>query len=70
MSVMQTILQTVAQYLPDPERDPLIDHPANIGQPLDRVDGRAKVMGEARFTAEFKISNLVHAVCVNSTIAG
>lgn len=41
----------------------------NIGQGLDRVDGRAKVMGSARFAAENKGSRMVYAVLVPSTIA-
>ncbi len=41
---------------------------AVIGEPLSRVDGRAKVTGGARYTAEFAIPNLVHAVMVLSTV--
>ena len=40
-----------------------------IGRPVERVDGHVKVKGEARFTAEFKISSLAHAVLVHATIA-
>lgn len=69
MSVMRTIMQTAAQFLPDKERDPLIDHVTFIGKPLQRVDAEAKVKGEARFTAEFKVSGLVYGVLVHSTIA-
>jgi xanthine dehydrogenase YagR molybdenum-binding subunit len=39
-----------------------------IGEPLSRVDGRAKVTGGARYSAEFYVPNLVHAVMVLSTI--
>lgn len=42
---------------------------AMIGQPLDRLDGRLKVTGAARYAAEFRIPNIVHAVLVQSTIA-
>jgi xanthine dehydrogenase YagR molybdenum-binding subunit len=38
------------------------------GQPIDRRDGRQKVMGAAPYAAEFQIPNLVHAVLVQSTI--
>ena len=69
MSLMQSIVETVARFLPGKERDPLIDRGTLIGQPVDRVDGHVKVKGEARFTAEFKISNLAHAVLVHTTIA-
>lgn len=40
-----------------------------IGKPVDRVDGRLKVTGTARYAAEFKTANLAHAVLVMSTIA-
>jgi xanthine dehydrogenase YagR molybdenum-binding subunit len=39
-----------------------------IGPPLDRVDGRLKVAGRARYSAEFPISGVVHAVMITSTI--
>lgn len=41
-----------------------------IGKPVERVDGRLKVTGGARYAAEFKVANLAHAVMVMSTIAG
>ena len=40
-----------------------------IGKPLTRVDGRAKVTGEAKYSAEWEIKNLVHGVFVSSDIA-
>src|SRR5258708_5547635 len=40
-----------------------------IGQSIDRVDGPAKVTGQATYAAEARIDNLVHAVLVQSTIA-
>ncbi|WP_257450021.1 xanthine dehydrogenase family protein molybdopterin-binding subunit [Archangium lipolyticum] len=39
-----------------------------IGQPLDRVDGRLKVMGQAQYAAEFNPPNMVYAVIVQSTV--
>ncbi len=42
---------------------------ASIGKPLDRVDGRLKVTGAARYAAEFAVPGVVHAVLVQSTIA-
>ena len=39
-----------------------------IGDPRDRVDGRAKVTGSARFAAENNLDGIVHAVLVTSTI--
>ncbi len=40
-----------------------------IGKPLNRVDGKLKVTGGARYSAEFPQSNLAYAVCVGSKIA-
>lgn len=40
-----------------------------IGKPYDRVEGPAKVTGEARYTADIAIEGVLHAVVVPSTIA-
>jgi xanthine dehydrogenase YagR molybdenum-binding subunit len=40
-----------------------------IGKPLDRVDGRLKVTGKARYAAEHHLPGLVHGVLVGSTVA-
>jgi xanthine dehydrogenase YagR molybdenum-binding subunit len=69
MSVVQIIMETIAKVLPDQEVDPLIAPTNYVGQALQRVDGHAKVRGEARFTAEFKLDNLAYATLVHSTIA-
>jgi xanthine dehydrogenase YagR molybdenum-binding subunit len=42
---------------------------AVIGKPLDRVDGRLKVTGAARFAAEFPADKMAYAVLFDSTIA-
>ncbi len=39
-----------------------------IGEPITRVDGRAKVTGEAKYAAEFEVPKLTYAVMVMSTI--
>jgi len=39
-----------------------------IGTPLDRVDGRQKVTGAARYSAEIPLPHLVHAAIVGATI--
>jgi xanthine dehydrogenase YagR molybdenum-binding subunit len=39
------------------------------GDPIDRVDGRLKVMGRAAYAAEVEVSGVVHAVMVTSGIA-
>jgi xanthine dehydrogenase YagR molybdenum-binding subunit len=40
-----------------------------VGLALDRVDGRAKVTGRARYAAEFDVKHLAHAAIATSTIA-
>jgi xanthine dehydrogenase YagR molybdenum-binding subunit len=42
---------------------------ATIGQPVSRIDGRLKVTGGARYTADVPSPGLVHAVLVDSPIA-
>jgi xanthine dehydrogenase YagR molybdenum-binding subunit len=39
------------------------------GQPLPRIDGRGKVTGSARYSAEYGTPGLLHGAVVNSTIA-
>jgi xanthine dehydrogenase YagR molybdenum-binding subunit len=39
-----------------------------VGDAVDRVDGRAKVMGTARYAAEMPIPGLLYAVMIESTI--
>jgi xanthine dehydrogenase YagR molybdenum-binding subunit len=40
-----------------------------IGQPVSRVDGRAKVTGQARYAAEHNIPGMAYGVVVSSAIA-
>lgn len=40
-----------------------------IGKPLDRVDGRDKVTGHARYAADFPVKGVAHAYAFISTIA-
>lgn len=40
-----------------------------IGKPIDRVDGRLKVTGGARYAAEFPMEKMAHAVLVASSAA-
>ena len=42
---------------------------ANIGAPLDRVDGRLKVTGAAKYSAEWPMPGVAHGFMVLSTIA-
>lgn len=43
--------------------------PARIGEPLNRVDGRLKVTGGARYAAEHPVADLLHGWVVSSGIA-
>ncbi|GAB3540220.1 xanthine dehydrogenase family protein molybdopterin-binding subunit [Pontibacter brevis] len=40
-----------------------------IGKPVNRVDGRLKVTGEAKYAGEFNVPHLAYGVVVNSAIA-
>jgi xanthine dehydrogenase YagR molybdenum-binding subunit len=40
-----------------------------IGQPLNRVEARAKVTGSARYAAEYPLKNITYGILVTSTIA-
>jgi xanthine dehydrogenase YagR molybdenum-binding subunit len=40
----------------------------SIGAPLDRIDGPLKVCGAARYSAEFTMPRMAHAVLVQSTV--
>lgn len=44
------------------------DKAESVGKPLDRVDGRLKVTGGAKYAAEFQIPDLAHAVMIMSAI--
>lgn len=55
--------------MPDKKPDKLIQQRAYIGQPVDRVDGRLKITGEAKFTAEYGLENLCYAAIACSTVA-
>ena len=44
------------------------NRPPSVGLPLNRVDGRLKVTGGARYAAEYHLPNMAHAVIVTSTI--
>ena len=41
----------------------------SIGKPLSRVDGVAKVTGQAKYAAEFNAPNLAHGFVVSSSVA-
>lgn len=69
MSTMRKVMETVVRFVPDKDPDPLRDRHGCIGKPFDRVDGPAKVRGEARFSAEHEVEQLSYAALVHSTIA-
>ena len=62
--------------LGDPEPEPaiqpepeLVGELRPVGEPLDRVDGLAKVTGAAEYPTDRTLPGLVHAVLVRSTVA-
>ena len=40
-----------------------------VGTPIDRIDARQKVTGQATYAADVEVSKVAHAVIVTSTIA-
>jgi len=40
-----------------------------VGKPMNRVDGRLKVTGEARYSAEIPVANVAYGMIIQSTIA-
>jgi xanthine dehydrogenase YagR molybdenum-binding subunit len=78
MSIVQKIGQTVMKkaaelapdaWLPGGKPDPLIERRhALIGAPESRLDGPAKVRGEARFAAEYPLDGMVYAALFYSTV--
>ena len=45
-----------------------INQAAIAGEPVERVDGRLKVTGQAKYAAEFKPSGLAQGVLIQATI--
>src|SRR5437016_2492853 len=50
------------------QEDPVSLMTSYIGTPTSRVDGRAKVTGEARYAGEFNVPGLAHGYAIESTI--
>ncbi|MGB3799056.1 MAG: xanthine dehydrogenase family protein molybdopterin-binding subunit [Lewinella sp.] len=42
---------------------------AAVGRPIDRIEGKLKVTGKAKYASEFPVDGLVYACGVNSTVA-
>ena len=53
--------------MPSPNEQPR--NPDIIGAPVDRTDGRLKVTGGARYSAEINLPGLTHGVIINSTVS-
>ncbi|MGA8026986.1 MAG: xanthine dehydrogenase family protein molybdopterin-binding subunit [Bryobacteraceae bacterium] len=69
MSIVSKVTEAVIQLLPDRDRDELSEAQRLIGKPIDRLDGREKVTGAAKFAAEYPLENLVYASLAYSTVA-
>lgn len=57
-----------AQWLPGGTPDPLIGKRGEVGRQASRLDGNAKVHGQARFSAEVAMEGLCYAALVHATI--
>ncbi len=69
MSIVRKLVEIVAQVMPDRDRDELMQGTRILGQPVSRLDGRIKVTGEAKFSADYPVGDLVHAAFTFSTIS-
>lgn len=45
------------------------EQPRELGRSINRVDGRLKVTGAARYAADFPVKGLLHAVAVKSAVS-
>lgn len=67
-SVRGALSWVPAGWLPGGTPDPLIGQRGELGRQAPRVDGTAKVQGQARFSAEVPMENLCYAALVHSTV--
>ena len=68
MSIVSKVMQAVVQVMPDRAPDELREEHRHIGRPVNRLDGRDKVTGGARYSAEYPFDDLTHAAMAFSTI--
>ncbi|MCZ2497568.1 molybdopterin-dependent oxidoreductase [Xylophilus sp. Kf1] len=67
---LQTVLGVVPdRWLPGGTPDPLRERHGLLGQAVSRVDGPAKVTGQARFAAEVDLDGMLYAALAYSGIA-
>ena len=70
-----TVMKTLVEHAPDAmipggRPDPLIARKHGlIGTSVSRIDGPAKVQGQARFAAEFPMDGMLYAALAYSTVA-
>jgi xanthine dehydrogenase YagR molybdenum-binding subunit len=69
MSIGNRASQAIVQPASDYDREERLDQERLIGKPVDRVDGRFKVTGSAKFAAEYKLDGMAYAALVFSTIS-
>ena len=69
LSAATAVMGKAMKLAPDLPADPLLHANQFVGKPYPRVDGRLKVTGAARYSAEYPLDGLTHAALVHSTIA-
>ncbi len=70
MSIIRKATETLAHLMPDRIHEERQGQPHTyLGRPVDRVDSREKVTGQAHFSAEYPVDGLLHASLVYSTIS-
>src|SRR5690349_11920565 len=70
VGIAQDQLQTVSKQIPSSEPPPLApnDQLKVIGKPTTRWDGRAKVTGAARYTADVRLPGMLYARLVTAAV--
>lgn len=64
------LMQATTEPAATQAAEPAVKRPESpVGKPIDRIDGKLKVTGGAKYAAEFPVDGVVHAVLVQSTIA-
>ncbi|BDC50907.1 dehydrogenase [Bryobacterales bacterium F-183] len=69
MSILNKVIRSVVQVMPDQAPDELIASNRYLGRSINRLNGPDKVTGKATFTADYPVANLAHAALAYSTIA-
>ncbi len=69
LNEVSSLASKAMKLTPDLPTDPLLTANQFVGQPYARVDGRLKVTGGAKYSAEYPLDGMTYAALVHSTVA-